>query len=153
MKNERQTEESQVEKFARYLQTNGMKFTKERRIILESAFATHRHFEVDDLLFQLRSNNKRVSKATIYRTLPLLVRSGLLREVHDDDKHTHYEHIYGHEHHDHLICLNCGKIIEFGNPIIESLQDEVCKQHEFTPVKHRYEILGYCRECVGKGHP
>ncbi|HIE28171.1 TPA: transcriptional repressor [Candidatus Poribacteria bacterium] len=130
-----------------------MKFTKERRIILESAFATHRHFEVDDLLFQLRSNNKRVSKATIYRTLPLLVRSGLLREVHDDDKHTHYEHIYGHEHHDHLICLNCGKIIEFGNPIIESLQDEVCKQHEFTPVKHRYEILGYCRECVGKGHP
>ncbi|MFQ6039380.1 MAG: Fur family transcriptional regulator [Candidatus Poribacteria bacterium] len=130
-----------------------MKFTKERQLILQAAFATHRHFEVDDLLFQLRNSNQRVSKATIYRTLPMLVQSGLLREVHDDDKHAHYEHTYGHAHHDHLICLNCGKIIEFGNPIIESLQDEVCKQHEFIPVRHRYEILGYCKECSDEGHP
>jgi Fur family ferric uptake transcriptional regulator len=147
MNNGKQTKDSQFEQFARYLRARGLKFTKERQSILQAAFATHSHFEVDDLLFQLRNSNQRVSKATIYRTLPLLVQSGLLREVHDDDKHTHYEHIYGHAHHDHLICLDCGKIIEFNNSVIESLQNELCKQHEFTAVKHRYEILGYCREC------
>ena len=136
-----------LEQFAEYLQARRMKLTPERRRILVSIFKMHTHFEADDLLFQMRKDGIRVSKATIYRTLPLLVESGLLRELHDDDRHTHYEHVYGHEHHEHLICLNCGKIIEFSEPTIEKMQDEICKQHGFAPIKHRYEILGYCDEC------
>ena len=137
----------QLEQFSKYLQSLQMKLTPERRRILESTLKMHTHFEADDLLFQMRKNGIRVSKATIYRTLPLLVKSGLLRELHDDDRHMHYEHVYGHKHHEHLICLNCGKIIEFTELTIEEIQEEICKQHGFTPIKHRYEILGYCAKC------
>ncbi len=144
------SKELQFEQFAEYLQSHRMKLTPERQQILESALKIHTHFEADDLLFQMRKDGIRVSKSTIYRTLPLLVESGFLRELHDDDKHMHYEHVYGHEHHEHLICLNCGKIIEFSNPTIEEMQEEICKQYGFTSIKHRYEILGYCDKCSKK---
>ncbi|MCF6157414.1 MAG: transcriptional repressor [wastewater metagenome] len=139
---------SETEKFKEYLVSRKLKFTPERQAILYQVFATHKHFEADELLVDLRNNDMKISKATIYRTLALLVESGLLREVISGERHAHYEHVYGHEHHDHLVCNKCGKIIEFVEQRIEKLQDEVCRVNKFKPESHRLQIQGLCEDCI-----
>ncbi|MEK6634947.1 MAG: Fur family transcriptional regulator [Planctomycetota bacterium] len=133
--------------FKKYLASKNLKFTTERQVILDRVFADHKHFEADELLVDLRLNDLKVSKATIYRTLALLVQSGLLREVIYGERHAHYEHVYGHEHHDHLVCNNCDKIIEFTEHRIEKLQEEVCKKNKFKAASHRLQIQGLCEDC------
>jgi Fur family ferric uptake transcriptional regulator len=135
------------EQFRGYLKSKGLRFTPERRLILEAVFSIEDHFEAVDLLLKLWQQGSRVSKATIYRTLPFLVKSGLLREVVFGEKHAHYEHIYGHQHHDHLVCVNCGKIIEFSSESMENLQTEICLKHDFEAISHKFEITGYCKDC------
>jgi Fur family ferric uptake transcriptional regulator len=134
--------------FLRFLKSEGLRFTSEREIILNEAFSIHEHFEAEDLVFSIRRHGHRVSKATVYRTLALLVQSGLLREVIFGERHSHYEHVFGHKHHDHLICLKCGKIIEFSDQTIERLQKSVCGRYRFEPVRHRMEIMGTCEDCA-----
>ena len=136
--------------FKEYLTSKKLKFTAERQAILDRVFENHNHFEADELLVDLRLNDMKISKATIYRTLALLVKSGLLREVIFGERHAHYEHVYGHEHHDHLVCNNCGKIIEFTEHRIEKLQDEVCKKNKFMAESHRLQIQGLCEDCCKK---
>lgn len=137
-----------VEKvFRDYVQSKGLKFTPERQTILNHVFESHGHFEAEELLIDMRKDNKRVSKATIYRTLSLLVNSGLLREVIFGEKHAHYEHVYGHEHHEHLVCLGCGKIIEFTDERIEKFQEEICIENKFKAESHKFQIMGYCEDC------
>ena len=136
--------------FKEYLTSRKLKFTPERQTILEYVFSSHKHFEAEELLVSLRLNHIRISKATIYRTLYLLVKSGLLREVIYGERHAHYEHAYGQEHHDHLVCNNCGKIIEFFEERIEKLQEEVCKKNNFKVDSHRLQIQGYCESCCKK---
>ncbi len=133
--------------FRDYVQSKGLKFTPERQAILNHVFQNHGHFEAEELLIDMRANNKRVSKATIYRTLALLVNSGLLREVIFGEKHAHYEHVHGHEHHEHLVCVKCGKIIEFTDERIEKFQEEVCLANKFKAESHRFQIMGYCENC------
>jgi Fur family ferric uptake transcriptional regulator len=135
-------------KFRDYIQSRGLKFTPEREAILKHVFENRGHFEAEELLIDMRKNRKRVSKATIYRTLALLVKSGLLREVIFGEKHAHYEHVYGCNHHEHLVCIKCGKIIEFSDEKIEKFQDEVCVKNNFKPESHRFQITGYCEDCV-----
>ena len=142
---------SKEEVFKEYLTSRKLKFTTERQAILDRVFENHKHFEADELLVDLRLNHLKISKATIYRTLSLLVKSGLLREVIFGERHTHYEHVYGHEHHDHLVCNKCGKIIEFVEYGIEKLQDEVCKKHKFKADSHRLQIQGLCEDCCKSG--
>ena len=119
--------------------------------MLDRVFATHRHFEADELLVDLRHNDLKISKATIYRTLSLLVKSGLLREVIFGERHMHYEHVHGCEHHDHMVCTECGKIIEFIDDRIEGLQIEVCKKNKFQAESHRLQIQGLCEDCCKTG--
>ncbi len=133
--------------FRDYVQSKGLKFTPERQAILNHVFECQRHFEAEELLIDMRKNNKRVSKATIYRTLALLVNSGILREVIFGEKHAHYEHVYGHEHHEHLVCIGCGKIIEFTDERIEKFQEEVCVENKFKADSHKFQIMGYCEDC------
>ncbi len=134
-------------RFQDYLRQQELKFTRERRLILQEAFDIHGHFEAGEVVERLRGRGERVSRASVYRTLPLLVGSGLLREVHSNDKHSHYEHVFGHDHHDHLVCLSCGKILEFNNPDLESLEAVICRRAGFEPRFHKLEIHGYCEEC------
>ena len=138
---------SKEDVFKEYLTSRKLKFTAERQAILDRVFENHKHFEADELLVDLRLNDMKISKATIYRTLALLVKSGLLREVIFGERHAHYEHVYGHEHHDHLVCNNCGKIIEFTEHRIEKLQDEVCRKNKFKVDSHRLQIQGLCEDC------
>lgn len=141
---------SKEDKFREFLTARKLKFTPERQAILNYVFSNHKHFEADELLIDLRLNDIRISKATIYRTLSLLVKSGLLREVIFGERHAHYEHVYGQEHHDHLVCNGCGKIIEFFEERIEKLQEEVCKKNKFKVESHKLQIQGYCEECCKK---
>lgn len=129
----------------------GLKYTNERKLILEAVLSMSDHFEVDDLHMEIRRQHQNhVSKATIYRTLPLLVESGLLREVLFVDKHAHYEHAFRHRHHEHLICLKCGKIIEFVNAQLEELLINVAKGHQFETSGHKVEMTGICKDCRRK---
>ena len=135
------------QKFEEYLKSKELKYTSERNIILKAIFSFHKHFDVEELFEKLRKQGNNVSRATIYRTIPLLIQSGLITEtLHCQDK-TSYENIFNKKHHDHLVCINCGKIIEFYNKKIEKLQEEVCKQHNFVSIEHRLGIKGYCEDC------
>lgn len=140
-----------IETFRRYLETRGLRLTRDRRTIIAEVFATHDHFSMDDLFVALRLKGERLSKTTLYRNLPLLEESGLVRRVSDDSPNGRFEHVLGHPHHDHLICLRCGRQIEFSSDRIEKAQDEVCRQFGFEPVRHRLGIWGYCRDCRRRG--
>ena len=138
------------QKFEEFLKLKELKYTSERKLILKAIFSFHKHFDVEELFEKLRKQGNNVSRATIYRTIPLLIQSGLITEtLHCQDK-TSYENIFNKKHHDHLVCINCGKITEFYNEKIEKLQEEVCKQHNFTPLEHRLGIKGYCEGCYKK---
>jgi Fur family ferric uptake transcriptional regulator len=139
--------EIEKRKFRNYLKQRGLKFTQERCQILEEVFSLHKHFDVEDIYSRLKEKKEPVSRATIYRTFPLLIESGLIKEAFQDERKLHFEHTFGHKHHDHLLCLRCGKIIEFREEKIEKLQELICKKYDFAPMKHRLAIMGYCKEC------
>ena len=140
-----------VQQFAEYLESRGLRFTQVRRSILEQVFAYNDHFRVIDLLMYMRQNGHTVSNGAIYRTLPLMVKSGVLTEIIDADKQSIYEHIHLNQPHSHLICLHCDTIIEFKNAEIDALQEAICNTYNFSSVKYRNEILGYCAECQNNG--
>lgn len=137
--------------FRDYLKQSQLKYTPERKIILREIFSLHNHFEADELYFSLRQKgSKRISRATVYRTLPLLEKSGLIRKVFFIDKHTHYELAYGHMHHEHLICIKCGNVLEFYKKSLEDSLEEVSRENAFEPIGHKLEITGYCNKCSKK---
>ena len=108
------------------------------------------HFDADELHDLLKSKGETLSAATIYRTLPLFVQSGIIKETLRARGRARYEHVWGHEHHDHLECVSCGRIIEFKDDELERLQDKVCRTHGFRAVEHRLGIRGYCAACRAK---
>ena len=112
---------SELQIFQEYIRQRGLRRTPEREEILREIFAWHGHFDVDELYLLLKGKGSKVSKASIYRSLPLFMDCGLIREVDFRDGHWHYEHIYGHDHHNHLRCLGCGEIQEFEEPSLKAL--------------------------------
>ena len=126
-----------------------LKLTKPREKIVEDVLATKtgEHFTADQLWHRLRKKHKRVSKATVYRTLNLLVGKKMVEE-HDFGKgEKFYERMVERPHHDHLICIRCGRIIEFENPQIERLQEEIAKQESFQVAYHSHKLFGTCSHC------
>ncbi len=140
------TPELPEEKFREFLEIRGEKLTEPRRILVRHIFDTHKHFDADELLEALKQAGRRVSRATVYRTLDLLVDAGLLRQL-DVGPRKYYEHDYGYPQHEHLQCGRCGKMIEFQSPAIESAMREVCRQHHFHATGHTFVIRGTCAEC------
>jgi Fur family ferric uptake transcriptional regulator len=137
-------------KFVEFLRGSGQKVTQARCKVLEEVYRHHDHFDADELYLRLKEHKANVSRATVYRTLSLLDKCGLVRRM-EGETRSLYEHVLGHPHHDHLICLRCGKILEFHDPRIEELQQEVCAQHIFKMVSHTQAIYGFCRKCQSKG--
>ncbi|MCJ7497919.1 MAG: transcriptional repressor, partial [candidate division Zixibacteria bacterium] len=137
----------EAEIFEKYLKTKDLSLTRERKAILNQVFAIDGHLEADDIFLRLRKAKKDVSRATVYRTLGLLVDSGLVRKVYLGEDHIHYEHTFGHTHHDHLVCIKCGKVFEFSDKKIERLQEKICQKKGFKEVSHTVQIFGYCKDC------
>lgn len=133
--------------FRRSLEQRRLKYTRERREILRAILSAHSHFDADWLFFEMRKTGAKASKATIYRSLTLLCEVGILREVFHGPHGSSYEHVYGHEHHEHMLCLACGKVIEFGSRKLERLQEDACRTLKFRPVHHHLQVFGYCRAC------
>src|SRR5262249_53744929 len=133
--------------FRKYLERRGLKLTAERQAVFDELFARHEHFEADELLVRLRARPKKISRAPIYRTLELLVDSGIVGRVRIGESGYRYERLRAGEHHDHLICNECGRVIEFFEPRIEQLQDEVCERHGFLALSHSHQLRGICKQC------
>lgn len=133
--------------FVGYLRRHDLKLTAERGAILRETLATDGHFEVEELIFRLRGKGSKVSKATVYRTLPLLVGAGLIREVIHGEKHLHYERTHGGGRHGHLVCVKCGRIIEFEDGALSEMEERICEENHFIPNKFLMEIYGRCRKC------
>lgn len=141
----------EVSRFQKFLQQQGLKMTGEREALLREIFATRYHFEADELLLRMKDKGVKISRATVYRSLELLVKSGIVRRVHLGEDHYHYEHVGKNAHHDHLVCTTCGDVIEFHDPILEERQREICQKKKFTPTFHNLQILGVCDSCRRKG--
>ena len=136
--------------FHSYLADRALRFTPQRRAVLEEVFATHQHFDADELFERLKTKHKNVSRATVYRTLNHLVACKLVKEVLRRQGRAYYEHTLGHPHHDHLLCVECGRVIEFRDPSIEESQRRICETYHFEPIEHRLGIRGICRACQDK---
>ena len=134
-----------------YIAKHGLKTSRQRELIAEVFFASPGHLSIDELLERVKKTDPRVGQATVYRTMKLLTRAGLAEARQFGDGHTRYEPaLDAHEHHDHLICTSCGRIIEFHNAQIESLQQRVAQKHGFLVTHHKMELYGLCESCRRK---
>jgi Fur family ferric uptake transcriptional regulator len=139
------TEEQEV--FLAHIQKKGLKRTAQRELILDVFLRTEEHLSSEDLYRLVHKEDSSVGQTTVYRTLKLLAEAGLAREVRFGDGMTHYEHNYKHQHHDHMICSSCGKIIEFFSAELEAIQDAMAAKHKFEVQQHLLRIIGLCAEC------
>jgi len=138
------------ELFLEHIKAAGLRRTEQRDLILDTFLSTEEHLTSEDLYGLIHKIDPDVGLTTVYRTLKLLTDAGLAREVRFGDGKTYYEHHYNHEHHDHMICTECGKVIEFFSPEIEALQDQMASNFGFRPTHHSLRLWGICANCQRK---
>lgn len=136
-----------AERFRTFLRDSGLKYTQEREQILQEFFAVDHHFEAEEFLERLRSQGGRVSRATIYRTLDLLVQAGLARKVRLGTDHYYFEHILGRRQHEHMICLGCERVIEWYDDELEAVLRRNLEEHDFAASRYNVQVFGYCADC------
>lgn len=134
--------------FLSFLRTRGLRVTSERLAVFEALFAHHGHIGAEQLLREMRLEGRKVSRATVYRNLELLVEAGLARRQRLAGRRV-YEHVHTGQRHDHLVCRGCDRVIEFLSPGIAALQRQICRAHGFVPEESRLEISGLCQDCAG----
>jgi Fur family ferric uptake transcriptional regulator len=140
-------EEKEV--FAAYIAKNRLKRSGQREVILDTFLRSERHLSVDDLHQMVQKRRPDIGRTTVYRTLKLLQAAGLAQELALDGQ-SRFEREYKRAHHDHFICKSCGDIIEFSNPEIERIQDEIAADIGFVIEGHRHQIFGLCRRCAAR---
>ncbi len=147
--------DDQLERFREYLATQGLRLTRQRQAIAEVFFRSGAHLSLLDLLDLAREVQPSVGYATVYRTMKILAESGLATEHKFAEGSVRYEPSFEGEHHDHLICIDCGRIVEYEDDEIERLQEELARRHGFEVVSHRHEIYGSCTtpNCPEKDRP
>jgi Fur family ferric uptake transcriptional regulator len=138
----------EMQVFLDYLQTNKLKLTPHRELILETFLKNEGHRSVDDIYHAVKVLDPRVGYTTVYRMMKLMIQCGLAREIELADGVTRYEHLFNHQHHDHMICMECGQSIEFYSPEIEALQDSASAQLGFKVMDHKLQIYGVCGDCL-----
>jgi len=137
------------EKLTRYLKTQGLRLTEQRRTIVDAFFHAEGHVDIDTLYQLVKESDSRIGQATVYRTLKLLTQSGLAQTARFGGTATLYE-AADEEHHDHLVCRSCGLIVEFFNEEIELLQDKIAEENGFKLETHKMELYGLCPKCSKK---
>jgi Fur family ferric uptake transcriptional regulator len=135
------------QRFVDFLAQKRLRLTAQRRAIVETAFGTRQHFTAEQLLAWSRRRDSSVSRATVYRTLPLLTESGLVREMDFGKDYKFYDPNYAeHPRHNHIICQDCEQIVEFESDKIEQLENEISKRLGFSVKAHRLQITANCEE-------
>ena len=141
-----------VRLFSRYLREQGLPITQQREAVAQAVFSSSGHLSVEEIEQRLRQGDERISKATIYRTLDLLVKSKLVEEHDFGEGFKRYEHRLSRQPvHEHLICIECGTVIEFRSEELERIEERVLREHGFEPTRHRLEIYGLCEVCRSTG--
>lgn len=140
--------QSPESKFREYLASRPkpQRFTEQQRLLLEHIFAKHSHFDAEQLIDELKRAGRQVSRATVYRTLPKLVDAGLLRKIELGNRIV-YDHDYGYPFHDHLLCEECGAMIEFQSEALDTALREVLSQHQFRARNRTLVVRGICGTC------
>jgi Fur family ferric uptake transcriptional regulator len=133
--------------FKNYIQEKGLRNTRQREAILDVFFSADKHITVEELFNIMKKTIPEIGYATVHRNLSLLCECGLADEIKIGKQKARYEPKFGHEHHDHLICIKCGRFIEVNDAKIESLQEKLAEANDFIPVRHKLEIYGTCSKC------
>ncbi len=133
--------------FRNYVRRQGLRMTPARLVLFEEIFSRHEHVDADRLLAELRRKGRRISRASVYRNLELLADCGLVRKVRLDRQRYLYEHIHLGLSHDHLVCQECGRVVEFVSGPIRALERELCRAHDFDPETVSLQIVGRCLVC------
>lgn len=136
------------ERFLSFLRERRQRVTGERLVLLDEVFRQHGHIDAEALLAAVRERGMKISRATVYRNLDLLVESGLVRKQRLGRRRFLYEHVHGGQRHDHLVCTACGRVVEFVSPGIAALQAEICRAHGFLPSAYSLQINSVCRGCA-----
>lgn len=134
-------------RFFEYIKKQGLRYTKQREEILDAFLSSGGHITADEIFEKVKKKDSSIGYATVHRNLSLLLDSGLAEEIKVGKGKTRYEQMHMRGHHDHLICLRCGKFIEVMDENIERLQDKLAEDNDFVPVRHKLEIYGYCKDC------
>lgn len=134
-----------METLQRYLNEQGLKQTRQREVIASTFFKTKKHIRIEELWNEVRKVEPSIGYVTVYRTLMLLKECGLAHQRHFGEGKSLFEN--AGEHHDHMICIKCGSIVEFEDDRIERLQEQIAKENHFKIVSHRHEIYGACSRC------
>ena len=129
------------------LRKEGLRYTKQRQEIWNELRSSGEHRDADEILFTLRKRGLKISRATVYRTIDVLVKNNLIDKLEIGDGRARFEYNDKYLHHDHLICTSCGKIIEFHNNEIERLQTKIAKQNKFQLLHHNHQLFGICIDC------
>ena len=135
------------QRFIQFVRDRGLRLTAERLALFDEIYEQHGHIDAEQLLESMKAHGLKTSRATVYRTLDLLVECGLVRKHNLGGSRHLFEHVHVGLSHDHLVCRTCGRVVEFVSPGIEALQIEICRAHSFDPDSHSLQILGVCTEC------
>ncbi len=137
--------------FRRFLKSQDLKYTQERADVLDAIISRDDAFEAEELLLDLRARNHDVSKATVYRTLRLLIDAGIITQSLFDSKQSQYELLYGRQPRDFMVCMKTGKRIEFRSKELTALRDRVCRELGWQPVGHRFQIYAIAPSVASEG--
>ncbi|MEK6692185.1 MAG: transcriptional repressor [Nitrospirota bacterium] len=130
-----------------FIKEKSLRYTRQREEILQTFLSAGRHITVEELYNVLRKKNTGIGYATVHRNLRLMIECGLADEIKIGSDKTRFEQRYGQRHHDHLICVKCGRFTEVNDERIERLQDRLARSNDFKPLKHKLEIYGLCKRC------
>ena len=130
-----------IETLKNILKNEGLRYTKQRQGIWDEIRSSSEHRDAEEIYLHLNNNNIKVSRATVYRTIDVLVKNNLVRKMELGDGRALYEHKLDEEHHDHIICVETGKIIEFYNEDLENLQEDIVKKHGYKLVRHVHQLF------------
>ncbi len=137
----------EIDVLEEYISENNLKITKQRRTVLKIFLECKNHVSVEELYNIVLKTEPKIGLATVYRTLALLTKSGLALEMDFGDGQKRYESSYKSTHHDHMVCTECGEILEFNHPLIEKYQEEVAIQKNFKITSHKLDLFGLCQDC------
>jgi Fur family ferric uptake transcriptional regulator len=141
------------DQFLRFLRSHGLRVTAERRALCGEIFAQHGHIDAEQVLAAVRAGGHKISRATVYRNLDLLVAAGLVHKVRLGGNRSVFEHVHPGQKHDHLACRRCGRMVEFVSPAIAAMLAEICRAHGFALQGNQLQILGECVGCADRPAP
>ena len=139
----------ELDRFLAVLRKNGHRVTPERLTLFREIYSHHSHIDADALLQSMQASGRKISRATLYRNLDLMARYGFVEKRRMGGNRYLYEHVHAGLRHDHLVCGECGRVVEFVSPGIEAMQREICRAHGFDPDRHTLQIHSVCEDCAG----